>query len=68
MKQMIVKVSKVVERLRNTISIFISAAVGGFLALVLTCVFLLPILGVIGLLNLLYRLLEYTYKKLNGGS
>lgn len=73
MKQMIVKVSKVVARLKNSLSIFVDSVgecfislgeeIGGFIALALTCIFLLPLIGIIVLLNLFYILLEDIYKK-----
>ena len=74
MKQIIIKVSKVVARLRNSLSFFVDSAgecfvsfgeeIGGFVALALTCIFLLPIIGIIVLLNLFYIILEDIYKKL----
>lgn len=74
MKQIIIKVSKVVARLKNSLSIFVDSVgecfisfgeeIGGFIALALTCIFLLPIIGIIVLLNLFYNLLEDVYKKL----
>lgn len=74
MKQIIIKVSKVVARLRNSLCIFVDSVgecfisfgeeIGGFIAFALVCIFLLPIGGIIVLLNLFYNLLEDVYKKL----